>query len=107
LQLFNYPKWVYLILYLVGGSVIVLRIIRHGKQRKITHYHHEPWGQRSIIVTGLMMTGLICFTFFALNGTLTTLDYYPYPYLTLPGIQFSGFVFYALSIIPIFFINND
>ena len=106
LQMFNYPTWIYFILYLFGGGVIVLRLIHEGKQSKVTYVQYEVWDHKSITITGLMLLSLICFTVFALNGCLTTLDYYPYPYLTMPGAQFFGFFFYMFSIIPIFFFKS-
>lgn len=104
LQMFNYPKWIYLILYLFGGGVIVLRLMHVGKQSKVTYFQHEPWDHKSIIITGLMLLSLICFTVFSSNGSFTTLGYYPYPYLSIPGFQISGLIFYALLSIPIIFV---
>jgi len=107
LQLYRYPIWISSVLYFIGGGVILLTLILIGKQTKITRYHHEGWTRADILMSLGIAFYLIIFAYTSLTNQLPTLDYSPYPYISIPVVQTLGFLFCLLPLIPMVLPEHD
>lgn len=100
LQLYRYPVWITIVLYLIGGGLILLTLILIGKQTKITRYHHEGWTRLDILMSSVILVYLISFAYASLADRLSTLSYSPYPYISIPVVQTLGVLFCLLPVFP-------
>jgi energy-coupling factor transport system permease protein len=107
LQLYRYPPLIFVSLYLLGGGVTLLTFINIGKSTIVTRYHHDSWRKADIIMTGLISLFLAGFSTLSLLNHLPSLDYSPYPTLTLPSMQWIGLLFSLIPMLPLLVLNHD
>ena len=107
LQLYRYPIPLSVTLYVAGGALIVMTVIRVGKQVRTTRYHREDW--RPIDISGALISTVyvLSFSLVALTNRLSSLSYSPYPQLTIPRVQITGIIFSLLPFLPVFTLHHD
>jgi len=106
LNQYDYPRFISILLYVIGGSVICLTLIIKGREFKVTHFHQITWHTNDIILGIIFLISII------LQITLSVilefdLSYSPYPQLSLPVIKVIGILFCIIPILPILVPNND
>lgn len=107
LSLYDYPPVVSLILYGMGGAIIILIFLIASKKSKVTRYHQETWQSGDILAMILLSMIALGWLIVNLNGSFTSLSYSPYPVLTFPALQFAGLIFLAIPLLPILVFNHD
>lgn len=107
LQLYQYPSFMFISLYIIGAGLTLYILFRIGRQSKITRYHQEPWQQADIILGFFVTFSLVFFAYMALSDRLLSLNFSPYPRLNPPAFQVIGVVLSLVPIIPVFVIQND
>jgi energy-coupling factor transport system permease protein len=107
LQIYRFPRLVFISLYVLGASVVIITLVAIGKQANITRYHQETWTKTSMFSAALIGIYIAGFAFLALIGRLSTLGFSPYPRLHLPAIQTPGFIFSLIPLLPILVLDHD
>jgi energy-coupling factor transport system permease protein len=107
LQLYRYPRPLYVTLFLLGSGLTVLTIFTIGKRSKITRYHQEPWKLLDYLMILLVTAFLVSFVYLALTDHLTSINFSSYPRLTLPTLQTLGIIFSLIPILPSFILSHD
>ena len=106
LNQYNYPRFISILLYVIGGSAICLTLILKGREFKVTHFHQITWHTNDITLGIIFLISII------LQITLSVifdfdLSYSPYPQLSLPMIKVIGILFCIIPILPILVQHND
>lgn len=106
LRLYNYPSMISYVLYFISSSIIILSILLANRKIKITHYHEEDWGTYDIVLSPVFLGIILVWAALQTSGALPSVSYSPYPDLRLPGIQFSGIIICASSLLPVMFTDK-
>lgn len=106
-QLFTYPRMTSLILYGLGGIIIIATIQITGRQANITHYHKEIWRSYDFIFLTIIL--ILSITLFWLSGkdALSSFTYSLYPEITFPDISIFGIAISLFPLIPLFLLRHD
>jgi len=107
LQVYRYPRPIYITLFLLGSGLTVLTLFTIGKRSKITRYHQESWRLLDLLMGFLITFFLVSFAYLALTDRLLSLNFSPYPRLTLPRIQTLGIIFSLIPLLPSIISNHD
>lgn len=107
LTLYDYPKWISIILFGFGGASFLILMILIGRKTRITHFHQESWHMKDILASSLFACALIGFIILTLGGKLTSLSYSPYMTLSRPAFQWGCLIFCVSSVSPAFLNSND
>jgi len=107
LQLYHYPPYISIPLYLIGAGIFFLILISIGKQTKITRYRHEKWQRADIVFIAILILYFVSFGVLKWSNRLISLNYSPYPQLTHPIIQSAGLFLSLLPLLPLFFNRDD
>jgi energy-coupling factor transporter transmembrane protein EcfT len=59
LNLYAYPQAISIFLYGVGGSIIILTLLKKGREFRVTHYHQVSWQKKDIIFSAIFLIILI------------------------------------------------
>ena len=107
LQLFNYPRYLSAPLFVIGFGLILLTLMTVGKHSKITRYHLEEWKPMDIMITIVIVLYLVLFIYLRWADGMPSLNYSPYPYLSIPTLQTIGLLFCILPFVPMIIKRND
>ncbi len=106
LNLFEYPQVISIFLYLVGGSLIILTLLKKGREFRVTHYHQVLWKEKDIIFGAIFLISIILQIIFAVFFD-NNFSYSPYPQLSMPSLNIGGILLSAVPLIPILVSNHD
>jgi len=107
LRLFSYPLWISVLLYFVGGALVIVTILMSNLQTRITHFQKEVWHSADIL-TGIFLSVLILlWILFTIKRMLPSLTYSPYPALSSPPFQIIGLLLSTVSLIPLLLSKHD
>jgi len=107
LSLYDYPEWLSLLLYILGGLLLIFILTCEGRQTRITRFHQEVWHLKDVLASvffSLMLVGLIILM---LRDALPSLSYSPYPSLSAPTFQWIGVIFCLNAWLPALLKTND
>lgn len=107
LHLFNYPRYLSAPLFVIGFGLILLMLITVGKHSKITRYHLEEWKPMDIMITIVIVLYLAFFIYLRWVDGMPSLNYSPYPYLSIPVLQTIGLSFCILPFLPMIIKRHD
>ena len=107
MHLFNYPRYLSAPLFVIGFGLILLTLMAVGKHSKITRYHHEEWKPVDIVITIIIALYLVVFIYLRWADGLPSLNYSPYPYLSIPALQTIGLLFCILPFAPMIIKRHD
>lgn len=107
LQLFNYPRYLSAPLFVIGFGLILLTLMTVGKHSKITRYHLEEWKPMDIMITIVIVLYLAFFIYLRWVDGMPSLNYSPYPYLSIPVLQTIGLSFCILPFLPMIIKRHD
>jgi len=106
LNLYAYPQAISIFLYGVGGSIIILTLLKKGREFRVTHYHQVSWQKKDIIFSAIfliiLITQVIIAAFYENNFSYT-----PYPQLSRPSLNIGGILLSAIPILPILVSIHD
>jgi len=107
LSIYDYSTIIFLPLIFLGVFIIVFTLWRLGSAVKTTKYHHEELNRQDILAIGIMIL-LICVTiFFIWSDKLNSLDYSPYPSLSMPTFEIIPVLLSLLPILPLTLTHHD
>ncbi len=106
LNLYAYPQVISIFLYVVGGSIIILTLIKKGSEFKVTHYHQVPWQKIDILLSIVFLTSIILQIISAVFFE-NSFSYSPYPQLSMPSFNIGGVLLSAIPILPILVSDHD
>lgn len=107
LSLYDYPQWISILLYSLGGLSFITILILTGQQVKITHLHQEIWRPQDILASSFFSCSLIVFIILTLSDKLPSFSYSPYSTLSFPSFQWVCLLFSICAVIPVFIKSND
>jgi hypothetical protein len=90
----------------VGGSIIILTLIKKGSEFKVTHYHQVPWQKIDILLSIVFLTSIILQIISAVFFE-NSFSYSPYPQLSMPSLNIEGVLLSAIPILPILVSDHD
>lgn len=86
LGLYNYPKILSAVLYLVGGVILFVFLISTSRQNQVTQLHQETWKLVDVFLLLLFVVSLSILLIYILRGDTTGFNYSPYPRLLFPKV---------------------
>jgi len=107
LSLFDYPGFMILPLYAIGGGLVAVTFISASRKLKTTHFKKETWSKRDVLSSGIFITTIIGAIILQQLKMLPTIYYSPYPGLSLPGLSLSGFLVISVLLFPMLVGKND
>ncbi len=107
LSLFDYPGFIILPLYAIGGGLVAVTFISASRKLRTTHFKKETWSKKDALSSGIFITTIIGTIILHQLGMLPTFYYSPYPGLSLPGLSLSGFLVISVLLFPMLVGKND
>jgi energy-coupling factor transport system permease protein len=106
LNLYNYPRYLSITLYLIGGLVTLTTLYTKGHEVKVTRYRQEKWQTLDILAGIFYAFAILAIVFLSLTNRLE-ISYSPYPSLTSPNFNSLGIFLSMMPIIPWVMANHD
>ncbi len=107
LKLYGYPDWLSLLLYILGGLLLIIILACTGRQTRVTRFHQDVWHLKDILASILFTLLISGFVILRLKNTLPSLSYSPYPILSAPTFQWFGLIFCFSAVLPALLKSND
>ena len=107
LKLYGYPDWLSLLLYILGGLLLITILTYAGRQTKITRFHQEVWHLKDVLASIFFTLLISGFVILRMKNTLPSLSYSPYPILSAPTVQWVGVIFCFSAMLPALLKTND
>lgn len=107
LQLFDYPIWISLLLYIAGSALIIAVLATAGKAQSVTSLHQDEWQRQDKVAFALLSaTGSLLIAALVARMSLG-FSYSTYPRLTPPEISIFGLGLSLIPGIPLLFKRHD
>jgi hypothetical protein len=107
LSLFDYPRFLTITLYTLGGCLFVGSFVSASRKIKVTRYRKEIWFIKDIISSGILVTVLFSLFILFQVEILPSFSYSPYPNLNVPGFSMIGSLIIITPLLPLLMRKND
>lgn len=106
LNLYNYPEYWIITLYLIGSTGVISILLVTNKQVKVTRYHKEKPSMLDFLLISIFIISLIIFFSFRQSENLISIAYTPYTFISMPEITWLGCLLTLVPILPTFFLKK-
>jgi energy-coupling factor transporter transmembrane protein EcfT len=107
LRLYDYPIVISIILYVLGGLMIVFVFWYARRNVKTTRYHNETWTLIDILSSASFLLASIALFIIQWTSSLPSFSYSTYPKIQIPDFQWISFGLTLIPLLPAIFDNDD
>lgn len=107
LSLFDYPGFLTIPFYALGGGLVIATLILASKKSQSTRYKIEVWSKRDILSSVIFISAVIWVIMLVQLEMLPSLAYSPYPSLRTPGFSVPGLLMSTIPLLPLIITKND